>query len=215
MKIEDTSISRFKLVTINNKNSYLIDLDSHKLTWFFPMATWYLANKSAKIDKKQYEKLKKIPKNKMGTSLWSFSGFMLGGVIYGVMRGIENIFFEQVTTNLMLLSFFATVLINYIFRYLCSISNDNKLKKIFSKEELSTFNHLIVLQKDNHFYKKRCITGTIISLAILIFLLALFIHAKSFNVLPIIFIYLVFVSFLNSSIAKPMDDMKYIDKTVE
>lgn len=59
MKIEDTSISRFKLVTINKKDNYLVDLDSHKLTWLFPMATWYLANKTAKIDKKQYEKLKK------------------------------------------------------------------------------------------------------------------------------------------------------------
>lgn len=151
----------------------------------------------------------------MGTSIWSFSGFMLGGVIYGVMRGIESIFFEEVTINLILLSFLLVLLISFIFRYLRSISNENKLKKVFRKEEMSKFNHLIVLQKDNHFYKKRCITGTIILLAILIFLLALFIHAKSFTVLPVIFIYLVFVSFLNSSIAKPMDDMEYVDKTVK
>lgn len=215
MKIEDTAISRFKLVTINKKDDYLVDLDSHKLTWFLPMATWYLENKAVKIDKKQYEKLKKIPKNKVWGSIESFSGFMLGGVMYGVMKGIESIFFEEVTTNLILLSFLVVLLISFIFRYIRSISNANKLKKIFSKEEMSPFDGLIVLKKDNHFYKKRCITGTIILLSILIFLLALVIHAKSFTVLPVIFIYLVFVSCLNSLIAKPMDDMEYIDKIVK
>lgn len=153
MKFEDTSISRFKLVTINKKDNYLVDLDSHKLTWLFPMATWYLENKAAKIDKKQYEKLKKVPKNKMGASVWSFSGFMLGGVIYALMKGIESIFFEEVTINLILLSFLVAILISFIFRYIRSISNDNKLNKIFSKEEMSTFDHLIVLKKDNQFYK--------------------------------------------------------------
>ncbi|GGC77812.1 DUF443 family protein [Enterococcus wangshanyuanii] len=215
MKFEDTSISRFKLVTINKKDNYLVDLDSHKLTWLFPMATWYLENKAAKIDKKQYEKLKKMPKNKIGASVWSFSGFMLGGVIYALLKGIESIFFEEVTINLILLSFLVAILISFIFRCIRSISNANKLKQIFSKEEMSTFDHLIVLKKDNQFYKKRCITGTIILLAILVFLLSLFIHAKSFTVVPVLFIYLVFVSFLNLSIAKPMDDMEYIDKTVK
>lgn len=215
MKFEDTSISRFKLVTINKKDSYLVDLDSHKLTWLFPMATWYLENKAAKIDKKQYEKLKKMPKNKIGVSVWSFSGFMLGGVIYALLKGIESIFFEEMTINLVLLSCLVAILISFIFRYIRSISNANKLKKIFSKEEMSTFDHLIVLKKDNQFYKKRCITGTIILLAILVFLLSLFIHAKFFTVVPVLFIYLIFVSSLNSSIAKPMDDMEYIDKTVK
>lgn len=105
MKVEDTSIPRFKLATNNKKDKYLIDLDSHKSTWLIPMSTWYVANNATKISENQYIKLKKIPKNKVGASMWSFSGFMLGGVIYAFMKGLESIFFEEITMNLMFFSF--------------------------------------------------------------------------------------------------------------
>lgn len=73
MRVEDTSIPRFKLATINKKDKYLIDLDSHKSTWLIPMSTWYVANNATKINEDQYTKLKKIPKNKTGALIWSFS----------------------------------------------------------------------------------------------------------------------------------------------
>lgn len=69
MKVEDTSIPRFKLATINKKDKYLIDLDSHKSTWLIPMPTWYVANNATKISEDQYIKFKKVPKNKVGTSI--------------------------------------------------------------------------------------------------------------------------------------------------
>lgn len=209
MKVEDTSIPRFKLATINKKDKYLLDLDSHKFTWLIPMSTWYVANNATKISEDQYIKLRKVPKNKVGASIWSFSGFMLGGVIYAFMKGLESIFFEEITMNLMVLAFLIAFFCSFIFRYIRSVVNLNKLKKIFNEETTLKLDHFIVLKKDNTFYKKRCVTGTIILIAILVFLLSLLIQAKSLTVIPVIFIYLVFVSFLNTSIVKPMENMEY------
>lgn len=213
MRVEDTSIHRFKLATINKKDKYLIDLDSHKSTWLIPMSTWYVANNATKISEDQYITLKKVHKNKAGASIWSFSGAMLGGVIYAFMKGLESIFFEEITMNLMLVAVLIAVFCSFIFRYVRSIVNLNKLKKIFNEEKTLKLDHFIVLKKDNTFYKKRCVTGTIILIAILVFLLSLLIQAKSLTVIPVIFIYLVFVSFLNTSIVKPMENMEYSYKT--
>lgn len=211
MKIDDTVVARYKLVTLNNKDQYLIDLDTNKLTWLFPMLTWYSKNRAFRVDSVQYKKLKVEKKVKTGTSMWSFSGFMLGGVVYSILKGLESIFFKEITANLLLLSFVFIIPIVFLFRYIRSIVSYKKMEKklCFSKEE--SFGGFISIKEsdDNIYYKKRCIQATLISGAVLIFLLFVYIESATLLMIPVLFAYLVFISLINTAILKPFSDMNY------
>ncbi|ALS00066.1 hypothetical protein ATZ33_01295 [Enterococcus silesiacus] len=212
MKIEDTTIPRFKLATMNKKNKYLIDLDSHKISWLIPMSTWFLANSAMKITDQQYNHLKSIKKGKAGTSLWSFSGFMIGGMIYGVFKGIEESLFNNITNGFLIGAMLSLLPIVIIFRYLRFYFNSKKLKKNYDVLNNSNFDGYIKLNKSDRkksVYKKRCITGTVILLVVFIFLFYLYIETASMIMLPILCIYFIFISFINTSILKPFESMEY------
>lgn len=58
MEITDTNIRRFKLIEMNDKEYYLVDVDTHKLSWLFPTLTWYLKNKAMRLTRDEYKVLR-------------------------------------------------------------------------------------------------------------------------------------------------------------
>lgn len=209
MKIEDTSIPRFKLVSISQKERYVVDLDSHKIAWLFPMFTWYLANRAMRIDERQYTKLKSVQKNKTGASLWSFTGFALGGAIYGLLKGLEGIILEEITFTLLLSVLVLIVPLVFMLRYIRSKVNYKGFKKIVNSVEEIEFCDLVKLKQDNPFYRKRCLQATLMFIGGLVFLIILYFQARTLVLIPIIFLYLLFMSFINTSILKPFKNMEY------
>ncbi|WP_321386458.1 DUF443 family protein [uncultured Enterococcus sp.] len=117
MEITKTENKRYKQLTYNGK-SYLLDMDSNKLTWFFPFLVWFFPIKGYQDATLPLEKTEKPKK---GGGLILLSSVLSGIMIRMTNRGFGDLsVYENYQQNFLYLLVglvSAVLLIRYFYRY--------------------------------------------------------------------------------------------------
>lgn len=188
--VENSKIARFKIVS-RYKKKYIVDMDTYKIAWLFPIFSWYLKNNVIEITKKEYELLRNTGKGNHKVSGISIAGISLGGALYKVistMNNKENMTFLEMLT-LLLVAYF----IVFIVRDRISELDNEKLKKILGKDEL-IFNGSIFVNKKSSFkiknkYRNECILRTCVRIFLTVVFISELFRSNNWRIVIIIFIY--------------------------
>ncbi|MBL1225303.1 DUF443 family protein [Enterococcus sp. BWR-S5] len=200
MEITKTENKRYKQLTYNGK-SYLLDMDSNKLTWFFPFLVWFFPIKGYQDATLPLEKTEK-PKKGGGLIL-------LSSVLSGIMIRMTNRGFGDLSVYenyqqffLLLLSSLtgAVFLVRYIYRYKKSqIPLGEKIFYIKIRFEKGIIGKVI--------YGYKLLVLTFLSYVILVFLIYTFFDSYP-NIIVVFPILLVeyFILIINTTILPPEKD---------
>lgn len=204
MRVDNSKISRYKLAILNEKR-YLIDMDTNKLIWFFPMIVWLNKLQAVEITKEQYNLLKRDSKYSASTGI-NVAAIALGGVVYSFLKGIIDIVFQTATVSSLIISFLVIVMIAFILRYIVSFANMHQLKKYGINQTSVGY---IQLAEKNPYYQKICLQSMFIFLGVYFFLLYLYLAYLEAVILVILLILSFVLFFLNTLVVKPYNDMSY------
>ncbi|MBP2099828.1 DUF443 family protein [Enterococcus rivorum] len=204
MRIDNSKISRYKLVLLNKKR-YLIDMDTNKLIWFFPMFVWQYKLKALEITEEQYSELKRATKYSESTGL-NIAAISLGGAIYTFLRSFMAIFFKEVTMHALITYVVVTIALAIGLRGSVSLFNRKKLKKYIDKQEFLGDIHLVEM---NSYYRKICFQSMLIFFGVYLFLFYLYIAYLEVIVLTIIALLSFVLLFLNTAVVRPYTNMEY------
>lgn len=204
MRVYNSKISRYKVVILNGKR-YLIDMDTNKLIWFFPMITWLSKLQAVEITKDQYNHLKRNSKYSASTGI-NIAAIGLGGAVYSFLKGIIDIVFQTATVSSLISSFLVIVMIAFIMRYIVSLMNMYQLKKYAINQTSVGY---IQLAEKNLYYKKICLQSMFIFLGVYFLLLYLYLAYLEAVVLVILLNLSFALFFLNTLVVKPYNDMSY------
>ncbi|MGX7169236.1 DUF443 family protein [Enterococcus ureilyticus] len=197
-------MSRYKLAILNEKR-YLIDMDTNKLIWFFPMIIWLSKLEAVEITKDQYNLLKRDSKYSASTGI-NIAAIGLGGVVYSFLKGVIDIVFQTATVSSLIISFLVIVMIAFILRYIVSLVNMYQLKNYEINQKSVGY---IQLAEKNPYYKKICLQSMFIFLGVYFLLLYLYLAYLEAVVLVILLILSFALFFLNTLVVKPYSDMSY------
>lgn len=117
MEIIKTENKRYKQLKYNGKN-YLLDMDSNKLTWFFPFLVWFFPIRGYQDTELPLEKKEKQKKGGGFILLVSIlSGIMIRMTNrgFGDLSVYEN--YQQIFLFLLFISVSIVLLIRYFYRY--------------------------------------------------------------------------------------------------
>lgn len=210
MEITDTNIRRFKLIEMNDKEFYLVDVDTHKLSWLFPTVAWYLKNKAMKIDEKEYELLK-CQKKEEGSQKMTLrvSTFMLGGTLYKLIDTMWGEKLNNNTISTMILGLFVLILLLLFLRAHRSLSNFEQLETSLLNRNLK-FDKVISFDKnDKNEFRKKSDKGFRLILILYPLLIIIGFLSKSLFFLILLFI-VPFIAVWANGALKPDSDIQII-----
>lgn len=155
--VENSKVARFKIVS-RYKKKYLVDMDTYKLAWIFPVMSWYFKNDAMEITTKEYQILREKRKSSSLKSGLSLSGIALGGSLYKFIKAVDK---KDVGFFMILILLMITYFIVFTVRNSISETNYEKLKDIVGEDELC-FNGMIFVDRTlPSTYRKKCVFKTL------------------------------------------------------